>query len=118
MVDSVIGFASQLVVPRDMVPIGGIISWSGSIATIPSNYALCDGNNGTPDLRNRFIIGAGDTYNVAAVGGSNDHTHALGITPVEVTAGSGLFVWDDSAILSDSSSLSPYFALALIMRIV
>ena len=40
------------------IPIGGIIMWSGSIATIPTNYALCNGSNGTPDLRNRFIIGA------------------------------------------------------------
>ena len=40
------------------IPIGGIIMWSGSIATIPTNYALCNGSNGTPDLRNRFVIGA------------------------------------------------------------
>ncbi len=40
------------------IPIGGIIMWSGSIATIPSNWRLCNGTNGTPDLRNRFVIGA------------------------------------------------------------
>lgn len=40
------------------VPIGGIIMWSGSIASIPSGYQLCNGTNGTPDLRNRFIVGA------------------------------------------------------------
>jgi hypothetical protein len=39
-------------------PSGGIIMWSGTIAAIPSGWYLCDGNNGTPDLRNRFIIGA------------------------------------------------------------
>ena len=32
--------------------------WSGSVASIPSGWYLCDGNNGTPDLRNRFIVGA------------------------------------------------------------
>jgi hypothetical protein len=37
---------------------GMIMMWSGTIATIPSGWYLCDGNNGTPDLRNRFIIGA------------------------------------------------------------
>jgi microcystin-dependent protein len=35
-----------------------IMMWSGTIATIPSGWALCDGTSGTPDLRNRFIVGA------------------------------------------------------------
>jgi microcystin-dependent protein len=49
-----------------LVPIGGIIMWSGSIAAIPTNWALCDGTNGTPDLRNKFIVAAGsDTGNYA-----------------------------------------------------
>jgi hypothetical protein len=39
-------------------PSGGIIMWSGTIATIPSGWFLCNGSNSTPDLRNRFIIGA------------------------------------------------------------
>jgi hypothetical protein len=62
------------------VPQGGIIMWSGSVASVPSGWYLCDGNNGTPDLRNRFVVGAGDTYAVDATGGSADaivvgHTH-------------------------------------------
>ncbi len=61
-------------------PSGGIIMWSGSIASIPAGWYLCNGSNGTPDLRNRFIVGAGSTYSVAATGGSADaiavsHTH-------------------------------------------
>ena len=40
------------------IPIGGIILWSGTIATIPDGYKLCNGNNGTPNLRNQFILGA------------------------------------------------------------
>jgi hypothetical protein len=40
------------------MPTGIIVMWSGSIATIPGGFYLCDGTNGTPDLRNRFIIGA------------------------------------------------------------
>jgi len=40
------------------IPIGGIIMWSGTIATIPTGWALCDGSNSTPDLRSRFIVGA------------------------------------------------------------
>ena len=66
-----------------ITPIGGIILWSGSTASIPSGWALCDGSNGTPDLRNKFIVGAGSTYNVNATGGSADaivvsHTHGSG----------------------------------------
>jgi len=61
-------------------PTGGIILWSGSVASIPSGWALCNGSNGTPDLRNRFVVGAGSTYAVNATGGSADaivvsHTH-------------------------------------------
>jgi len=42
------------------IPIGGIILWSGSVESIPIGYVLCDGNNSTPDLRNRFVVGAGN----------------------------------------------------------
>ena len=51
---------------------GMIIAWSGSVANIPSGFVLCDGNNNTPDLRDRFIIGAGNSYAVDATGGSKD----------------------------------------------
>ena len=59
---------------------GMIMLWSGSIASVPSGWALCNGSNGTPDLRNRFVVGAGSTYAVDATGGSADaivvsHTH-------------------------------------------
>jgi len=40
------------------IPTGVIVMWSGT--TIPSGWALCDGTNSTPDLRNRFIVGAND----------------------------------------------------------
>ena len=41
------------------IPVGGIIMWSGSTGTIPADWALCDGSNGTPDLRGKFVLGAG-----------------------------------------------------------
>jgi hypothetical protein len=50
-------------------PSGGIIMWSGSIASIPLGWLLCNGSSGTPDLRDRFIVGAGSTYAVNATGG-------------------------------------------------
>jgi len=57
-----------------LVPIGGIIMWSGSVATIPSSWRLCNGTNGTPNLRDRFIVGAGSGYAVGATGGSANAT--------------------------------------------
>jgi hypothetical protein len=56
---------------------GMILMWSGTIATIPSGWYLCNGSNGTPDLRNKFIIGAfSDTSGVAysTITGSNTQT--------------------------------------------
>jgi len=62
------------------IPTGMISLWYGSIGSVPTGWYLCDGSNGTPDLRNRFIVGAGSTYSVAATGGATDavvvsHTH-------------------------------------------
>ena len=54
------------------VPTGAIILWSGSLGSIPTGFVICDGTNSTPDLRDRFIVGAGSTYSVAATGGSTD----------------------------------------------
>jgi hypothetical protein len=64
------------------VPVGGIIMWSGSVASIPTGWSLCDGNNDTPNLQDKFIVGAGSGYAVAATGGSADavvvsHTHGI-----------------------------------------
>ena len=56
------------------IPVGGIIMWSGSIGTIPTGWALCNGSNGTPNLQDRFIVGAGSGYSVAGTGGSADAT--------------------------------------------
>jgi microcystin-dependent protein len=55
-------------------PTGGIIMWSGSIASIPAGWLLCDGTNGTPDLRSRFVVGAGSTYNPGDTGGVDSVT--------------------------------------------
>ena len=41
-----------------------IIQWYGSASTPPSGWAICNGSNGTPDLRNKFIVGAGSSYNL------------------------------------------------------
>lgn len=61
-------------------PVGGIIMWSGSVGTIPAGWGLCDGTLygavQSPDLRGRFIIGAGGAYNPADTGGSHSNTTA------------------------------------------
>ena len=64
-----------------LVPPGGIIMWSGAINDIPVGWALCDGSNGTPDLRNRFIVGAGGGYNVGSTGGANSVTLTIDQMP-------------------------------------
>lgn len=57
---------------------GLIAMWSGSIASIPDGWYLCDGANGTPDLRDRFVIGAGASYGLGQTGG--EPTHTLSVT--------------------------------------
>lgn len=91
--NSSVGTSGQSLVSRgaglspqweNMVVSGMIVLWSGSIASIPSGWYLCNGSNGTPDLRDRFVMGAGTTA-VGATGGSKDaivvsHTHTATVT--------------------------------------
>lgn len=100
--------AGQSDLTNGYVPIGGIIMWSGSVGTIPTNWHLCDGTSGTVDLRDRFVIGAGDTYAPAATGGSTSfsnvtstdgaHTHASTATSSSTSSSTA------SATSSSSSS--------------
>jgi microcystin-dependent protein len=64
------------------MPSGGIIIWSGSVASIPSGWYLCNGSNSTPDLRGKFIYGAGGAYAVGATGGAETHTLSEAEMPV------------------------------------
>ena len=57
----------------DSIPSGIITMWSGASSAIPDGWLLCDGNNNTPDLRDRFIVGAGNSYTVGATGGEATH---------------------------------------------
>jgi len=69
-------------VGNGIIPVGGVIMWSGFIASIPTGWALCDGSNGTPDLRNRFIVGAGadgsGNYSYDGTTGAVSGTYAPG----------------------------------------
>jgi len=75
-------------VPGTYIPLGGIIMWSGALGGAGSKFPLvagqpdlswriCDGTGGTPNLVDRFVVGAGNLYAVTAVGGALTHTHAV-----------------------------------------
>jgi len=61
----------------DPIPSGIIVMWKGAVNQIPAGWALCDGNNGTPDLRDRFVVGAGNSYAVGANAGNTSHSHTI-----------------------------------------
>jgi len=65
----------------DAIPKGVVVMWSGATTAVPSGWALCDGSNGTPDLRDRFVVGAGSGYASGNTGGVNSidisHSHAI-----------------------------------------
>lgn len=110
------------------LPTGTILLWSGSVASIPAGFVLCDGNNGTPNLKDRFVIGAGGTHAVGANGGTTQHTHTYTgdghqhLLPVgaQVQTGGGYDVLsgisNDSGTTQNANHLPPYFALAYIMK--
>ena len=127
-----------------VIPIGGIIMWSGSVSNIPSGWALCDGNNNTPDLRNRFVVGVhSDGANSAwpnlapnHTGGDKDavvveHSHTTNIDGGHVIPGNGgstyayggagtysstVFSMQNEGVSGTNKNLPPYHALCYIMR--
>ena len=108
---------------------GMIVLWAGAIVDIPAGWGLCDGTGGTPDLRNMFLVGAGDSYGVDASGGAaththpftgDGHTHDIGFGPA-IDAGA---TYDDETNSSQASGTTdatdhkpPYYALAYIMKL-
>ena len=131
------------------IPVGGIILWSGTRSDIPSGWALCDGGtyygHTTPNLTNRFIVGAGDEYNPGAKGGAKEVTLTEGQMPkhshsisMRVTGYSGsrsslwevlgdwnngvVAGWHDYTTNEKGSNEAhenrpPYYALCFIMRV-
>jgi hypothetical protein len=72
-----------------LVPAGVIVMWSGSVESIPSGWFLCDGDNDTPDLRDRFVVGAGSAYAVADTGGADSVTLTTAQMPSHTHSFSG-----------------------------
>jgi len=126
------------------LPAGIIALWSGSSASIPSGWTLCDGSSSTPDLRDRFVVGAGSSYAVDATGGSTtsgahtlttaempSHNHSYksrGFT--EASNGPGSQNYSDETVdysggtgstggggsHSHAATIPPYYALCYIMK--
>lgn len=57
-----------------IIPSGMIMIWSGNSSNVPDGWVLYDGNNGIPDLSDKFVLGAGNQYNVGDTGGEESHT--------------------------------------------
>jgi len=126
-----------------IAPNGMITLWNGSIGSIPAYWRLCNGANGTPDLRDRFVVGAGNTYGVGNTGGQQSVTLLLSQIPshqhdfLKRTAGHagsgdeeafpGPFSYNDGSgttIYTDFQGGSgshenrpPYYALCFIMKV-
>ena len=123
-----------------IVPSGAIIMWSGAANAIPTGYVLCNGSNNTPDLRNRFIVGAGggSNYNVNDTGGADSVTLTVDQIPAHthtyidqyVAIDNGYRPWpannNDCAARNVNSGSTgggqshenrpPYYALCFIMK--
>ena len=104
----------------DLIPYGVILMWSGKTSKIPPGWALCNGQRGTPNLRNRFIVGAGDDYAVNEKGGEDrvtlkkqeipEHHHALkdgidGSTGETTSDGSHIHNYEDKSRTSNEDAL-------------
>jgi len=116
---------------------GMILAWSGSVGDIPSGWLLCDGTNNTPDLRDRFIVGAGSSYNLGDTGGEATHTltvdeipsHAHNYEKITSYGGSGFYettgnigaIWESVSTTATGGGQAhenrpPYYALYFIMK--
>jgi len=128
------------------VPAGAIVMWSGPLASIPAGWVLCDGAHGTPDLRERFIMGAPAGLNPGITGGSVSkytdghrhtapaHSHSIEIPPLPIQVSHGTYYrrpGQNGTFQTTEQSQGytgyendlitdirpPYFALAFIMKL-
>lgn len=124
--------------PLSATPSGAIMMWSGDPSNTPSGWVLCDGNNGTPDLRDRFVVGAGGSYAADDTGGAESvalteaelapHSHSIDYADDSADFDTGQVATNDNGAagtVSTNSSGSgdahenrpPYYALAYIMKV-
>lgn len=116
---------------------GMIVAFNSAVA--PTGWAICDGTSGTPDLRDRFILGASATYPITTLGGNSsatlalsnlpDHVHgSAGLSTTSGNSGGGGFSFAEAANTSGITSpgwtspqsfsvLNPFYALTYIMKL-
>ena len=105
------------------VLVGTIILWYGAYGTWPSTWYPCNGRYGTPDLRDRFVIGAGSTYNPGDAGGNSSHRHNVApalhrhplIAGTDIAAGGDYknetLLGPAAALTATTDALPPYVSL-------
>lgn len=108
---------------------GIICLWSGAIVDIPAGWGLCDGTQGTPNLKDRFVIGAGSVFSPGASGGGSNHVHSFtssshnhsipGGTQIQSGGGYSNATGNNtvSGTTDSNGTLPPFYALAFIMKL-
>jgi hypothetical protein len=96
-------------------PRGMILMWSGSVTEIPRGWALCDGTNGTPDLRGKFVLGAnaGTGQALGSSGGASSQS-------LSGTTGGRILQWSSArsgGLGSSIPTMPPFYSLAYIMKL-
>ena len=110
------------------IPAGIIVGWSGAVGSIPAGWQLCDGTRGTPDLRGRFILGAGTGKDVGETSGQASYTTSRNQRPTtEITRRGGSAALEPASGSPALNSVSmhthtvsvmpPYYSLAFIMKL-
>lgn len=127
-----------------VIPSGVIMIWSGNATEIPDGWVLCNGENGAPDLTDKFVLGAGNNYSVGLTGGEAEtiltvdqipsHTHgykrhAFGSNDSDQTSNEKVYGVNNKTIdayigVTDSTggdqshnNMPPYYALCYIMKV-
>jgi hypothetical protein len=101
-----------------LVPSGIICMWSGTLATIPTGWALCDGDNGTPDLTAKFVQGvATSATDPGGTGGDVSKTSGNADGASTATSGAGLQVATNAHTHTISDIRPPYYEVAFIMKL-
>lgn len=110
------------------IPRRGIVAWSGSVDDLPHGMVLCDGTKYTPDLRDKFIVGAGSTYAPDDSNGaiqhdhdftSDSHAHSFEFPAVRLQGAPVGGDWQSLGVTGTTETKDgrpPYYALAYIMR--
>lgn len=122
-------------------PVGTIVIWSGTVDDIPAGWHLCDGTDGTPDLQDKFVLGAGTAHKVGETGGEEKvaltisqlpyHSHTVSVKGAgnatmgkHITANLSEELYEKSTISTSSAgndvaheNMPPYYALCYIMKL-